>query len=58
MPALVQGVKDVGLLIGAYGSREQTTTLLRVASAEPNSVDAVQQEGIISFIDHGTRNLI
>ena len=57
MPTLIQGVRDTGLLIGAYGQREQTHVLSRSGNPETQLIDAYIQEGVVSFLDHSSRGL-
>ena len=53
IPSLVQGVKDFGLLVGAFGNVKYLPLLASPDS--PGSVDAFLQDGILNFIDHAKR---
>ncbi|KAH8118535.1 cyclin-dependent protein kinase inhibitor [Phellopilus nigrolimitatus] len=55
VPALIQGVKDMGLLLGVYGQREQTELLSRSTNPDTILVDAFLKEGVIAFLDHSPR---
>lgn len=51
VPSLVQAVKEFGLLLGAFGATEQIAAL----SAGENSVDALLQDGILTYSDYSKR---
>ncbi|KAG9002368.1 phosphate system positive regulatory protein pho81 [Tulasnella sp. 427] len=60
VPSLIAAVKDSGVLVAAFGSKDQTallTSLIQpvVDGATPNTIDAVLQDGVLSYIDHGPR---
>lgn len=58
VPALVQGVKDAGLLVGAYGSKEETSVWRRSNTTDSVSVDAVLHDGVVSYLDHLSQTLL
>lgn len=47
----MQAVKEFGLLLGAFGATEQIAAL----SAGENSVDALLQDGILTYSDYSKR---
>ncbi|KAI0693587.1 hypothetical protein BC835DRAFT_1068445 [Cytidiella melzeri] len=51
VPSLVRAVKDFGLLLGAFGGKEQLSLL----SAGENSADAFLQDGILTYSDYSKR---
>jgi len=57
VPSLIQGVKDLGLLIGVYGQREQTLSLSKTMHSDATAIDAFFQDGVVSFLDHSARGL-
>jgi len=53
IPSLVQGVKDFGLLVGAFGNVRHLSAF---GSPESTStVDAFLQDGILTYVDHSKR---
>ncbi|KAF8529169.1 cyclin-dependent protein kinase inhibitor [Hysterangium stoloniferum] len=46
VPSLVQGIRDSGLLLAAFGSRESAS------QADLGTLDALMQNGVLTFIDH------
>ncbi|KAG9047366.1 ubiquitin-protein ligase peroxin 12 [Tulasnella sp. UAMH 9824] len=62
VPSLVVAVKDSGVLVAAFGSRDQTSLLTSstppiVDGVVSSTVDAVLQDGILSYIDHAPRTV-
>lgn len=57
VPSLIQGVKDMGILLGVYGHRAHTSSLTASTTPDANLVDAVFHDGLISFVDHSSRAL-
>ncbi|KAG8927295.1 ubiquitin-protein ligase peroxin 12 [Tulasnella sp. 417] len=62
VPSLVAAVKDSGVLVAAFGSKDQTSVLTSsippiVDGAVSSTVDAVLQDGILSYIDHTPRTV-
>ncbi|KAI0285103.1 hypothetical protein BGY98DRAFT_930604 [Russula aff. rugulosa BPL654] len=56
VPSLVRAVRDAGLLIAAYGTAENLTSLVSsTQSIDGGAVDAVFQEGVLVFHDHFPR---
>ncbi|KAH9999500.1 hypothetical protein BJV77DRAFT_977559 [Russula vinacea] len=56
VPSLVRAVRDAGLLIAAYGTAENLSSLVSsTQSIEGGAVDAVFQEGVLVFHDHFPR---
>ncbi|TCD67694.1 hypothetical protein EIP91_012060 [Steccherinum ochraceum] len=55
IPSLVQGVKDFGLLVGAFGSVKHLSTLSSPESPSFAGVDAFLQDGILTYVDHSKR---
>ncbi|KAL4241238.1 Peroxisome assembly protein 12 [Abortiporus biennis] len=52
VPALIQGVKDFGLLVGAFGGSEHMSNL---SIHDSFAVDAYLQDGILTFYDYTRR---
>ncbi|KAG8900763.1 ubiquitin-protein ligase peroxin 12 [Tulasnella sp. 408] len=62
VPSLVVAVKDSGVLVAAFGSKDQTSLLTSstppiVDGVVSSTVDAVLQDGILSYIDHAPRTV-
>ncbi|CAL1701370.1 unnamed protein product [Somion occarium] len=51
IPSLVQGAKDFGLLVSAFGRPDDLT----VFSGGASGVDALLQDGILTYFDHSKR---
>lgn len=51
MPALVQGVKDLNLLLGAFGTAEETIAL-QTPSHPMAHPDGTWVNGVVSFVDN------
>ncbi|KIO30526.1 hypothetical protein M407DRAFT_20415 [Tulasnella calospora MUT 4182] len=63
VPSLMAAVKDSGVLVAAFGSKDQTSLLTSsippiVDGAISSTVDAVLQDGILSYIDHASRTVV
>ena len=58
VPSLIQGVKDMGLLLGVHGQLEQTSTLNKSPNMDATLADALLRDGVVSFLDHSTREFI
>lgn len=54
---LIQGVKDMGLLIGVYGQTDQISSLSKTNQSESLLIDSYFHDGVLSFLDHPARNL-
>ena len=52
VPSLIQGVKDFGLLLGAFGGTEHGAIR---GMGDSNSVDAFLQDGILTYSDYSRR---
>lgn len=57
VPSLIQGVKDTGLLVGAFGPVDMAS-LLSGASPPIPHVDAILVDGVLSYIEHSMRGLV
>lgn len=55
VPSLMPGVRDMGLLLGVYGSSEQLSSLSKPSSLDNILIDALYQDGVVSFLDHSSR---
>ncbi|KAI0375722.1 hypothetical protein BV20DRAFT_976261 [Pilatotrama ljubarskyi] len=53
VPSLIQGVKDLGLLVGTFGLPEDLERLPSSAGAEATGVDAVLHDGVLTYSNHG-----
>jgi len=51
VPSLIQGVKDLGLLIGTYGAQEDLSKLPTSSGTDPNGIDAALQDGVLTYFD-------
>ncbi|TFY72077.1 hypothetical protein EVG20_g918 [Dentipellis fragilis] len=58
VPSLVRGVRDAGLLIGAYGTPESIAALAPTAGTEGVPVDALFQDGVMAFHDYSSPSWI
>jgi hypothetical protein len=54
---VIQGIKDTGLLVGTFGTPEQTA-VLSASSTEIAGVDAVLGDGMLTCVEHSMRALI
>lgn len=52
VPSLIQGIKDMGLIVGTYGSPDNLASLSALAGSSSPLVDAVLQEGLLNFTNH------
>ncbi|KAI5124795.1 hypothetical protein M0805_005429 [Coniferiporia weirii] len=57
VPSLIQGVKDIGLLLGVYGQPDQAVSLTKSTDTDATLVDAFIQDGVVRFLDHSSRGL-
>jgi hypothetical protein len=57
VPMVIQGIKDTGLLVGTFGTPEQTA-VLSASSTEIAGVDAVLGDGMLTCVEHSMRALI
>ncbi|KAI0650656.1 cyclin-dependent protein kinase inhibitor [Trametes meyenii] len=57
VPSLIQGVKDLGLLVGTFGLGEELERLPASSGADVNGVDAVLHEGVLTYFNHGKRGM-
>ncbi|KAH9938577.1 uncharacterized protein B0H18DRAFT_1081185 [Fomitopsis serialis] len=49
--SLMQGVKDLGLLVGTFGAQEELAQLPTSAGADANGVDAALQDGVLTYFN-------
>lgn len=56
MPSLIQGVKDLGLLVGTYGAQEDLGKLPTSSGTDPNGIDAALQDGVLTYFDFYKRS--
>ena len=47
----------MGVLLGVYGQRMHTSSLIASTTPDTNLADAVFQDGVVSFMDHSSRGL-
>ncbi|RPD67076.1 hypothetical protein L227DRAFT_582465 [Lentinus tigrinus ALCF2SS1-6] len=57
VPSLIQGVKDIGLLVGTFGLLEDVERLPTSASAEANGIDAALHDGVLTYFNHKQRGM-
>ncbi|CCM04807.1 uncharacterized protein FIBRA_07000 [Fibroporia radiculosa] len=50
-PSLIQGVKDLGLLVGTYGSSEDLGKLPTSSGTDPHGIDAALLDGVLTYFD-------
>lgn len=48
----------MGLLLGVYGQPDQTSVLGKSPNADATLVDAFIRDGVVSFLDHSSREFI
>ncbi|OBZ76417.1 Ankyrin repeat protein nuc-2 [Grifola frondosa] len=53
VPSLIQGVKDLGLLVGSFGSPENMDKLPTFSDA--NGIDAALHDGVLTYFNYGKR---
>ncbi|KAH9843881.1 cyclin-dependent protein kinase inhibitor [Rhodofomes roseus] len=51
VPSLIQGVKDLGLLVGTFGTQEELAQLPTSSGADANGVDAALQDGVLTYFN-------
>ena len=51
VPSLIQGVKDLGLLVGTFGTQDELALLPTSSGADPNGVDAALQDGVLTYFN-------
>jgi CDK inhibitor PHO81 len=57
VPTVVQGIKDTGLLVGTFGTAQETTALAALGPDVPG-VDAVLGEGLLTCLEQSVRALV
>jgi len=58
VPSLIQGIRDAGLLVGVYGSKERSTGPALSVAGEDNLVDAVFRDGLVACIEQPSLEMI
>lgn len=56
VPSLIQGVKDLGLLVGTFGAQEDLARLPTSSDTDPNGIDAALQDGVLSYFNYYKRS--
>ncbi|GBE79586.1 Ankyrin repeat protein nuc-2 [Sparassis crispa] len=56
VPSVIQGVKDFGLLVAAFGTPDDLARLPMSSGADSNRIDASLQDGLLMYIDHYKRS--
>lgn len=51
VPSLIQGVKDLGLLVGTFGTQDDLVSLSTSSGADLNGVDAALQDGVLTYFN-------
>jgi hypothetical protein len=51
VPVLIQGVKDLNLVLGTFGTPDEILTL-QAPSHPMNHPDATWVDGVVSFVDN------
>jgi hypothetical protein len=51
---LIQGIKEHGVILAAFGSQSQLGVLYNAMPGGPDTakIDAILQDGILSYADH------
>jgi CDK inhibitor PHO81 len=58
VPSVIQGIKDTGLLVGTFGTTEETAVLSALAITESAGVDAVLGDGMLTCLEQSMRALL
>ena len=56
VPSLIQGVKDLGLLVGTFGTTEDVGRLPTSSGTDAFGIDAALQDGVLTYFDHNKRS--
>ncbi|KAI0921288.1 hypothetical protein AcW2_006306 [Taiwanofungus camphoratus] len=56
VPSLIQGVKDLGLLVGTFGAKEDMSKLHASSDTDANGIDAALQDGVLTYFDYYKRS--
>ncbi|KAH9947260.1 cyclin-dependent protein kinase inhibitor [Amylocystis lapponica] len=56
VPSLIQGVKDLGLLVGTFGAQQSVEKLPASSGSDANGIDAALQDGVLTYFDYYKRS--
>jgi len=57
VPSLIDGIRNAGLLVGAYGETSSLESLITTSSVPQTPVDASLSQGVVVFLDRSAQGV-